>query len=391
MSRILVCGDTHISARHLARGQAALSWLLATALQKSVDLLVVAGDLFDGARPTPQEYAVVFAWLAALERSGIKVAILEGNHDQGPRGSSALEPLAVASRATIVRDGDPQVLLMEGARLALLPFPAPSASHGAGTRAGRVALQSERLTATLAELAPQVQQKPNSIYRPVRILIAHHTWQGAEGIDAQPLLAGDVGAPLPDSSLWDLILTGHVHKRQCLRLVSLGGRSAAYYLGAVDRHSHGEADYKCGAALLDVEAGRPDGQHGWQVSWRFLERPEAQLTQYITIWPGALPEWSARAHSVTELAQSHLRVRGQVASLDALEEVERLAQALAPRLASVKLEVHTQRATAQLEAADAGLSLAELLDDYRTQRPGLIEGEDLDKVSALLRTLEVAG
>lgn len=385
MSRILVCGDTHISARHLSRGQAALSWLLATALQKSVDLLVVAGDLFDGARPTPQEYAVVFAWLAALERSGIKVAILEGNHDQGPRASSALEPLAVASRATIVRDGDAQVLLVEGARIAMLPYPAPGASSGAATRAGRVALQSERLTATLADLAPRVQQQPNSIYSPARILIAHHTWQGAEGIEAQPLLAGDVGAPLPDGSLWDLILTGHVHKRQCLRLVSLGlpQRSAAYYLGAVDRHSHGEADYKCGAALLDVEA--------CALSWRFVDRPEQQLTQYITIWPGALAEWSARAHSVTELAQTHLRVRGQVASLDALEEVERLAQGLAPRLASVKLEVHTQRATAQLEAADAGLSLAELLDDYRAQRPGLIEGEDLDKVSALLRALEVAG
>lgn len=378
MRRIIIGGDIHISARHLGRSTVSLDWLGAAAVELDADLIIIAGDLFDGPRPTPQEYRAVLLWLRALEGAGVEVLILEGNHDQGPNLSSALEPLEVCSHAKIVRDGDDlvkRVWELPGVSVALLPYPAPGRSAGGQTRAEKIEQQGQRLAVAMRE-------EHDFCSQPRRILIAHHTWQGAEGLEAQPLLAGDVGAPLPDEFAWDLILTGHIHKRQRLR-------DAVWYLGAVDRMSHTEADYQCGAMLVDVDF------NGLHCQW--VNRAEDELTRWITVAPGELEAWTAREgfddpqNGEARAALTHLRVRGAVASVEALEAVEQQALWLAQRLASIKLEVYTQRATAALEASTDALSVAELLEAYRLQRPGLIEGEDVEAVAALVRDMEVMG
>src|SRR5205823_11830992 len=95
----------------------------------AVDLVVVAGDLFESAAPGPDATAVVWDTLLALRETGARVVVIGGNHDHqqqldafGPvldrLGIVALGMPALADRAVVeidTRSGDV-------ARIACLPW-----------------------------------------------------------------------------------------------------------------------------------------------------------------------------------------------------------------------------------------------------------------------------
>lgn len=85
----------HTSDWHLGRSFGSVSlhdvqtafceWLLATAIEKEVELLVVAGDLYDRSIP-PQESVVLWReTLKAFNQAGIAVVAIAGNHDGADR------------------------------------------------------------------------------------------------------------------------------------------------------------------------------------------------------------------------------------------------------------------------------------------------------------------
>jgi exonuclease SbcD len=97
---------------------------------EEVDLVLVAGDLFDSAAPAPEAAAVVFEALLALHRTGATVVAIAGNHDH-PGQFEALRPVMAAAGITMLgrthrpEDGgvvDVATKTGETARLALLPF-----------------------------------------------------------------------------------------------------------------------------------------------------------------------------------------------------------------------------------------------------------------------------
>jgi exonuclease SbcD len=64
-----------------------LAWLAATAREREVDVLLVAGDVFDTANPSAAAQELWFRFLAALRREAprTRVVVIGGNHDSAAR------------------------------------------------------------------------------------------------------------------------------------------------------------------------------------------------------------------------------------------------------------------------------------------------------------------
>ena len=97
---------------------------------EQVDLVIVAGDLFDTSTPTPESEEIVYRALLALTHGGAPVAVISGNHDH-PRRLRAVAPLLELGSIQLVteptRPDDGGVLRITSgdgvdARLAMLPF-----------------------------------------------------------------------------------------------------------------------------------------------------------------------------------------------------------------------------------------------------------------------------
>lgn len=130
----------HTSDWHVGRGirgrsrarehRAVLAEIVEIAAEEQVDLVLVAGDAFDTASPTPEAEAIVYRALLDLADTGAHVVILAGNHDN-PRRWRAIRPLLSRSTVHVAADVRPpdqggvldlQTASGEVARIALVPF-----------------------------------------------------------------------------------------------------------------------------------------------------------------------------------------------------------------------------------------------------------------------------
>ncbi|MEO3776904.1 exonuclease SbcCD subunit D [Micromonospora sp. B11E3] len=133
--KILHTSDWHVGK--VLKGQSraeehkqVLAGVIEVAHAERPDLVIVAGDLYDTAAPTPEATRLVTRALTALRRTGADVVAIGGNHDNG-QALDALRPWAEAAGITLrggVRD-NPDEHVIDGTtpggerwRLAALPF-----------------------------------------------------------------------------------------------------------------------------------------------------------------------------------------------------------------------------------------------------------------------------
>ncbi|WP_018721726.1 exonuclease SbcCD subunit D [Salinispora fenicalii] len=133
--KILHTSDWHVGK--VLKGQsraeeqkAVLAGVIEVARREAPDLIIIAGDLYDTAAPTPEATRLVTRALTALRRTGADVVAIGGNHDNGA-ALDALRPWADAAGITLrgsVRE-DPNEHIIDGTtgggerwQLAALPF-----------------------------------------------------------------------------------------------------------------------------------------------------------------------------------------------------------------------------------------------------------------------------
>lgn len=132
--RILHTSDWHVGKTLKGRSrapehEAVLAEIADVARRDRVDLILVAGDLFDTAAPTAESERIVYRALLDLAATGATVAVVAGNHDN-ERRLLAVEPLLglgnVVARPLFALPQDGGVLALEtpggAATVALLPF-----------------------------------------------------------------------------------------------------------------------------------------------------------------------------------------------------------------------------------------------------------------------------
>jgi DNA repair protein SbcD/Mre11 len=133
--RILHTADWHVGKTLRGRSRAdehraVLGEMAALARDESVDLVIVAGDLFDSAAPTAESEELVYRALLVFTNAGAHVVIVAGNHDSAHR-MRAIRPLLSLTRIHSVpfavsrTDGGVLDITTERAgraRIAVLPF-----------------------------------------------------------------------------------------------------------------------------------------------------------------------------------------------------------------------------------------------------------------------------
>ncbi|MGZ6338827.1 MAG: metallophosphoesterase family protein [Candidatus Limnocylindrales bacterium] len=128
MLRILHTADVHLGARHADLGEAAAAQRVRQAaafratvdlaLLEKVDLLLVAGDLFDSNTQPARSVERVGAELKRLAEAAIRTVIIPGTHDVYDRSSvyraydlAALAGTAGTDMVTVLTPGRPEIVL----------------------------------------------------------------------------------------------------------------------------------------------------------------------------------------------------------------------------------------------------------------------------------------
>ncbi|TNY37125.1 exonuclease SbcCD subunit D [Thermomonospora catenispora] len=241
---------------------AVLRELVELARAEDVDAVIVAGDVFDTAAPTPPSQALVMQTLLALREDGRRVVVLAGNHDD-PRLLDVYRPVLGALGVHVVgrfrRPADGGVVSWttragEEVRLAVLPF----LSHRYAVRAVEALSDTpdqhnRRYADRFAQLARALTAGFGD--DTINLVAAHGTLPGGRlgggEREAQTIFSYYFEATaFPPTAQYAAL--GHLHRRQ-----QIPGPCPIWYSGAPIAVDFGEEQNTPGALLVEVEPGRP--------------------------------------------------------------------------------------------------------------------------------------
>jgi exonuclease SbcD len=211
------------------------------------DLVVIAGDIYDRAVPSPDAVRLLDDALTEMTLGiGVPVLAISGNHDSEGRIRYASRILSRSGLNVCGGlQGDVAPVLFERQQVAVFPLPyfeTVEAAAWLGVPGPLAAAEAMQLV--LARLATQAPAG----WR--RVLVGHAFVQGGSVTESERPLPGagvEVGGagmvPAAVFDGWDLALLGHLHRPQ-----QLGG-GAVHYAGSLLKYSFSEADHVKGVTL----------------------------------------------------------------------------------------------------------------------------------------------
>ncbi len=263
--RLLHTSDWHVGK--LLRGQsradehrAVLAEIASVAGAESVDLILVAGDLFETSAPGPESEQIVYRALLALAEVA-PVVVIGGNHDN-PRRLEAVSPLLSLGRVRLLgqvarpEDGGVVDLDLGGAptRLALLPFVSKRGIVRADALMRDAAFElnqayDERLRAVIANLCTGFAADTVNLVCG-HLFAAGGTMGGGER-SAHTVMDYSVGAlAFPVTAQY--VALGHLHRAQ-----DIPGPTRIRYSGSPLQLDFGESTDAKSVTIVDVEPGAP--------------------------------------------------------------------------------------------------------------------------------------
>jgi exonuclease SbcD len=347
MIRIAHCADLQLDSRALSAGvldldpetglnrrllDTARCWeaFCAGAIDARVDLVIVAGDIFERPKPTPTEYRLFLDGLDRLlwsDQVG-PVILIAGNHDipMSMADDDALAPLAGRHEKLLV-SSTPNLFPIETAdgllQVVTLPYP----------RKAAISLKQEHADLTPQEIGQRMIKGMERILDGFRaqfdptlpsVLVAHPTVTGAAISEAQPSVPVEVpsiGAEMFNGFTYTAM--GHIHKRQTFSNASpMEGEFPyfAHYPGSMDRRDFGEEheDKSWDLVTLEEGAGFPPS-HLFRVTKIDPQPLPARI--FRTLSPSDVRLLDLDEATLARLLadQPILRVKGQVTSQEADE------------------------------------------------------------------------
>ncbi|HET7071848.1 MAG TPA: exonuclease SbcCD subunit D [Nocardioides sp.] len=271
--RILHTSDWHLGRSFhrvgmLEHQAAFVDHLLEVVSSERVDLVVVAGDVYDRALPHVDAVRLADETLARLASSPARVVITSGNHDSAQRlgfGSRLIDAAGIHLRTDASSVGTPIVLTDEHGPVAVhgIPYLDPQALHEPWR------LSARTHEAALGEAMRRIRADLEA--RPVRsVVLAHAFVAGGLPSDSERDISVG-GISVVSSAIFDGIsytALGHLHGRATLD-------ETLRYSGSPLAYSFSEAGHTKGSWL--VELG-PDGVTGTT----FVEAPVPRPLSTIT-------------------------------------------------------------------------------------------------------------
>ncbi|MGY1692187.1 exonuclease SbcCD subunit D [Geodermatophilus sp. SYSU D01105] len=253
--RLLHTSDWHIGrslhgADLLREQEAVLGGLADVVVAESVDVVVVAGDVYDRAVPSADATAVLDRVVGRLLRAGATVVLTPGNHDSARRLGTFSELLSTAGlhvRASTARLDEPVLLRDEHGEVALygLPYLEPEiARHELGVPGARS--HEAVLTEAMDRVRADLFLRPGAR----SVVLAHAFVGGGVPSDSErDICVG--GVDLVPAAVFDgvdYVALGHLHRPQTLT-------PRLRYSGSPVAYSFGEAGQDKQAWLVDLDAG----------------------------------------------------------------------------------------------------------------------------------------
>lgn len=263
--KILHTSDWHLGARigRVDRADdafARITELTEVIATEQVDLLLVAGDVFDETRTLPLGGLVrrLASLLAPRIADGLRAVFLAGNHDREPvfallQAASDLFGPGTADQVMFVQR--PELLQVpsrdgtEAVALACVPYPThfryDLETRGWPSRDARNRELADAVRTRIGELAEDAATRLAGL---PTLMAGHLLIRNAKtGRGAYCLTeAEDVPIERGDLPAWDYIALGHIHKPQDM------GHPNIRYSGSIERMDLGEADDTKSAVIVEV-------------------------------------------------------------------------------------------------------------------------------------------
>jgi exonuclease SbcD len=255
--RLLHTSDWHIGrSLHgtdlLAEQEAVLGGLAEVVAAESVDVVVVAGDVYDRAVPSADATGVLDRVLMRLRNAGASVVLTPGNHDSARRlafGAGLMARSGVHVRAVTPTLDEPVLFSDEHGDVAVygLPYLEPEVARhelGLGLAEGRS--HEAVLTAAMDRVRADLLLRPGAR----SVVLAHAFVGGGVPSDSErDICVG--GVDLVPAAVFDgvdYVALGHLHRPQTLS-------DRVRYSGSPLAYSFGEAGQQKQVWLVELDAG----------------------------------------------------------------------------------------------------------------------------------------
>jgi len=229
-----------------------LKWLKKQIKELRIDLLLVAGDVFDSPNPSAESQRIYYHFLRDItfENPDLQIIIIAGNHDSAARleaPNPLLESMNVSVRGVLKRTNEDEIdfnhliiPLNKGGYCLAVPYLRQGDYPNAGTYAQGV----QKMYETLYE---QVKEKNEPI-----IVMGHLQATGSEISEndrSERTIIGGLECISPDSFAKEIAYTalGHLHRTQ-----RVSGRENVRYSGSPLPMSFAEKNNKQGVTFVEI-------------------------------------------------------------------------------------------------------------------------------------------
>ncbi len=312
--KILHTSDWHVGRTIKGRSRedehiAVLAEIAGTVREEGVDLVLVAGDVFDTATPSATAEEIVYRALMDITRAGAEVVVVAGNHDNWRR-FRAVRPLlrlagvhAAPQFALPDSGGCIRVTGRNGETACVGLFPWLSQRNIVNTAMLMADRQDEHQASYAATCLDGLSRLSAAFTaETVNIIVAHLTTANATpgGGERDAEIRGGPGTifdywvpqeQLPKTASY--VALGHIHRQQ-----QVSAQPNAWYSGSPLQLDFGEASEGQGVLLIEARPGVPV-----KVTPRRLSAGK----KLVTI-RGDLAELGRIKDARAELADAHLRV-----------------------------------------------------------------------------------
>lgn len=311
--RILHTSDWHLGRSFHREGMLGpqarfVDHLLEVVESERVDLVVVAGDVYDRALPPVDAVRLADETLVRLARSRATVVLSSGNHDSAQRlGFSArlIDAAGVHLRTDLAGVGTPVVVHDDAGTVAVhaIPYLDP---HAVADPWG---LDQRSHQAALTEAMHRIRTDLDARTGTRSVVLAHAFVAGAQPSDSERDISVGGVARVPTSVFdgIDYVALGHLHGAHVLD-------DHIRYSGSPLAYSFSEASHRKGSWLVDLAADAT-------VHAEFVEAP---VPRPLARLRGTLEELLADpAHAIHEDAWVEATLTDESRPLDAMDRLRR--------------------------------------------------------------------
>lgn len=249
--RILHTSDWHLGRQFhgvalLDDQRDVLTQVLTLLEEERIDVLIIAGDIYDRAIPPAEAITVLDTFLAAVLGMGIRVIMISGNHDSGVRlgfASHSLQETGLYISGQLRSALEPIRIPDVHGEVLFFPLPYADPLEVREYLGVPVANHAEAMVAITEAMATTIPPRARSI------LVAHCFVEGSAVSESErPLSVGGIETvPASAFTPFDYVALGHLHSPQYRE------RESIRYSGSILKYSFSEISQAKSVTIVDMD------------------------------------------------------------------------------------------------------------------------------------------